>query len=140
MFEPCGDHVWPSLTSRPARVLKFSRLIKHGLRPMSSLRVNLATFWSCSFLLFVMCKGWHDNVSVWATARIVPGFAQHTSWSGHYIYTQQHFARIDTQAVLVVTPAGLPTHHHTGSIPYLLNIRVMFWSNMKTRKKQTVLQ
>ena len=51
-------------------------------------------------------------VFVWATARIVPGFAQHTSWSGHYIYTQQHFARRDTQAVLVVTPAGLPTHHH----------------------------
>ena len=79
---------------------------------VTNLRVNFATFWSCSFLLFVMCKGWHDNISVWATARIVPGFAQHTSWSGHYIYMQQHFARRDTQAVLMVTPAGLPTHHH----------------------------
>merc|ERR1711954_396808 len=36
MFGPCRDHVWPSLTSRPARALKFSRLSKHGLRPMSA--------------------------------------------------------------------------------------------------------
>ena len=36
MLGPCRDHVWPSPTSRPARALKFSRLSKHGLRPMST--------------------------------------------------------------------------------------------------------
>ena len=34
MFGPCSDHVWPSLISRPATALKFSKLSQHGLRPM----------------------------------------------------------------------------------------------------------
>ena len=31
---PCWVHVWPIFTSRPARVMKFSRQSQHGLRTM----------------------------------------------------------------------------------------------------------
>ena len=36
MFRPFREDAWPSLTSRPARALKFSRLSQHGLRPMAA--------------------------------------------------------------------------------------------------------
>ena len=89
------------------------------------------------------------------------------SWSGHYIYLQQHLqweknissARGYTRRLtylpsyqcqwmqpnqcqgceIISKWSERDTHHHTGSIPYLFNIRVMSWSNMKTRKKQPVL-
>ena len=123
---------------------------------------NFATFWSCSYLLFVVCKGWHDNVSVWATARIVPGPC---FLLRHYIYSQQHFARTRVgmqcldHAVQYRLSTYLPSYqcqwmqpnqcqgceiismwserdtlHHTGSIHYLFNIRFMIGRNMKTRK------
>ena len=35
MFGPCWGHAMTKFTSLPARVMKFSRLSQHELRPMS---------------------------------------------------------------------------------------------------------
>ena len=43
MFGPCWDHVWPSLTSRQAMALKFSRLSQTDLRYMSMEALHFGT-------------------------------------------------------------------------------------------------
>ena len=62
MLGPCWDHIWPSFTSRPARVMKISKVSHDRLRHMCM---------KCS-LLKIMLRPCFDHVKTMFSLSLAP--------------------------------------------------------------------
>ena len=75
MFGPCGNHVWLSFTSRPARALIFTTLDWHDLRPISL---------ECLFFGTMSGPCWHHSR---------PGFTSKPARALIFLRLTQHHVR-----------------------------------------------
>ena len=55
IFGPCLDHVWPSVTNRPAKVLKLSRLSQYCLSHISMKFVLFEPGHSHNWTIIALC-------------------------------------------------------------------------------------